>query len=455
MTDEPEPATDERGLARRDVLKLAGSASAAGTVAAVGGAAAAPTQKRGDVPANQPDRGDPAAYEDYTVRRVPEQYDTIQAAVNDAEERDLVLVGPGVYNEAVTIQDTNGLTIRGTDRNEVVLDGEFQRRNGITAIGTNGSLEDIVLENMTARNYQYNGFYWTGVDGWRGSYLTAHNNRMYGIYAFDSVNGKFEQSYASGHRDSGFYIGQCYPCHAIIDDIVSEGNAVGYSGTNAGGYLTLKNSVWRENMSGILPNSLDSEELAPQGTARIENNVVERNNNVGAPARKLAYPAFGTGINIAGGVDNEVVGNEVRDHVNFGLIASINISENLYKPADNVFRENTVERSGRADLAVGAPSGGGNRFEANEYDSSRPAGLQDGFGLLGSDIWPTLVLGKQFLQGFGEPPRGDWKEYPHPDDQPTMPDPESPPREAVAEKAEVQYGLTPGRGPGAVTGGER
>jgi hypothetical protein len=33
-----------------------------------------------------------------------------------------------------------------------------------------------VIENLTARNYTENGFYWDGVHGYRGSYLTAYRN---------------------------------------------------------------------------------------------------------------------------------------------------------------------------------------------------------------------------------------------------------------------------------------
>ena len=53
---------------------------------------------------------------------VPDDYDTIQAAVSAAAPGDLVLVAPGVYNEAIDVE-TEDLTIRGLDRNEVVLDG--------------------------------------------------------------------------------------------------------------------------------------------------------------------------------------------------------------------------------------------------------------------------------------------------------------------------------------------
>ena len=56
--------------------------------------------------------------------RVPDDYDTIQAAVSGGATGDLVLVGPGVYKEAVDVE-TADLTIRGLDRNEVVLDGGF------------------------------------------------------------------------------------------------------------------------------------------------------------------------------------------------------------------------------------------------------------------------------------------------------------------------------------------
>jgi hypothetical protein len=63
------------------------------------------------------------------------------------------------------------------------------------------------VENMTARNFEVNGFYWTGVTGYRVSHLTAHNYGDYGVYAFDSVDGLFEHSYGSGNRDSTFSLG--------------------------------------------------------------------------------------------------------------------------------------------------------------------------------------------------------------------------------------------------------
>jgi hypothetical protein len=54
----------------------------------------------------------------------------------------------------------------------------------------------------------------------------------------------------------------------------AENNGLGYSGTNAGGDLELVNLVWRRNMSGIVPKTLDTERLAPQRSAYIAGNLI-------------------------------------------------------------------------------------------------------------------------------------------------------------------------------------
>ena len=65
---------------------------------------------------------------------VPADQATIQEAVDVATPGDLVLISPGVYHEAVNVT-TPELTLRGLDRNEVVLDGEFLLDNGIRVLG--------------------------------------------------------------------------------------------------------------------------------------------------------------------------------------------------------------------------------------------------------------------------------------------------------------------------------
>jgi plastocyanin len=359
--------------------------------------------------------------------RVPGDHPTIQAAVAAAAPGDLVLVAPGVYQEAVKVT-TPYLTIRGEDRDTTILDGGLSLSNGIHVIEADG----VVIENLTARHFVSNGFYWTGVQGFRGSYLTAYANGDYGIYAFDSTWGRFEHSYGAGHPDSGFYIGQCDPCHITVTDVLSEGNALGFSGTNASGEMLVVNSEWRDNLGGIAPNTLDSESLAPGHDVLIAGNFVHDNSNRHVPAKQVALPALGVGIFVTGVHDNVVRGNLVENHSTYGIAILPNIDDNMWLTSGTRVEGNIVRGSGQADLVVGAPALGGDCFEHNAYRSSIPVAIEvvascDGLlrtGAAGAAS-PSIQLLTRFMSalGGGERTDGDWKTWPAPTEaQPELSD---------------------------------
>lgn len=363
--------------------------------------------------------------------RVPDDFDTIQAAVDAAEPGDTVLIGPGVYHEGIKVL-TPYLTIRGTDRNAVILDGDYRLPNGVHVAEADG----VVVENLTARHFLLNGVYWNGVQGYQASYVTAVANGDYGIYAFDSVWGRFDHDYAAGNPDSGFYIGQCNPCHAVISDVLAVDNSVGYSGTNAGGDLWIINSEWADNMAGIVPNTLDSEKLAPQAGATIAGNWVHDNNNVTAPAKPLQTVALGIGIVVAGGLDNEITGNRVEGHDAYGIGVFPILDSNLWFSGGNRITGNTVRGSGLADIALGAFSTGGDCAAGNDFATSLPALVElqsacdtDGSGSAGPRPGGgAMAVTNRLLANFaramnGNAPGGDWTTYPDAPEQPSMPDP--------------------------------
>ena len=279
---------------------------------------------------------------------VPDEFPSIQAAVDSAGPGDLVLIEPGVYLESVVVE-TADLVIRGLDRNKVIVDGELTRETGIAVFA-----DGVAVENLTIRNFTDNGVFFTGdydidrvLTGYRASYVTAHNNGLYGIYAFNANYGLIEHSYGSGHPESAFYIGQCQPCDALIVDSIGERNTFGYTGTNAGGELFLAGNVFRDNRIGASPNSLDSEELAPQRGAVFVGNTFANNNSdfTMLTAESLARFPVGVGVWIHGGRDNLVARNRFVDNLNVAVLMSVSESDNTYVPSENDVIANEVTGS--------------------------------------------------------------------------------------------------------------
>jgi hypothetical protein len=405
--------------------------------------------------------GDQPSAADGATRRVPEDFATIQAAVDAADPGDLVLIGPGTYAEEVVVE-TDDLTLRGLDRNAVILDGGFSLVNGIRVAGAAG----VAIENMTARNYTKNGFFWTGSEGYRGSYLTAYRNGDYGVYAYDSTKGELEHSYASGSPDAGFYIGQCYPCDAVIDDVVAEYNGLGYSGTNSGGNLLIVNSTFRFNRAGIVPNSGSYELCYPSRGTTIIGNLVYSNNQADTPAIEDALLAMGNGILPSGAVKTDIERNRVYDHdrTGIGLVPYPEsdasdvpppASEDdapcaetkddpppdpasvpdlvIWEPRANTVKDNVVEDSRLADIAVGSlddVSALGNCFSGNTFATSAPLDLEAlapcGAAGSGGDF-TAGALDLAALIATVPPPSGDYKASPEPPAQPNMPDAASAP----------------------------
>jgi plastocyanin len=376
------------------------------------------------------------------TRRVPDDHPTIQNAVDAAAPGDLVLVSPApeddahlapdgryVYKEQVDVS-TPYITIRGTDRNTVIVDGEFERFNAINVAGADG----VAVENLTVRHATTNGLFFTSLRGYRASYVTAYRNGVYGIYAFDATDGLFEHSYASSSPDAGYYIGQCDPCEAIVSDVVAEGNGLGYSGTNASG-VVLIDSVWRDNAAGIVPNSLDTELLPPTRDVTIVGNVVVDNSNADAPALEIQTAARGAGIVLGGVRDAHVARNLVVGHEIAGIAVVPLPDQNIWFSGRNEVRDNVVRDSGIADVVLAGPGLGGDCFAGNELSTTLPVGLEAFHGCdgglrlpFGSQTSATMFLVGRFADAAGGSyPSNDWTAGPVPPDQPQLPDGEDAP----------------------------
>lgn len=287
---------------------------------------------------------------------------TIQAAVDASKPGGWVLIEPGVYDEPVVVR-TPGLHIRGMNRNAVIVDGQHMVANGIEIHEAN----DVWVENLTVRNFDFgascpdeecgNEIWWNGgsgsgrvgAHGWWGSYLTAYDTGRsggYGIFTGNETEGSWENIYASGFADSGIYIGACQECDARVTGAIMENNALGYSGSNAGGKLALEDSIWRRNLVGIAPNSENPGDPPPPqdgecGRPNIEHpdptpiitstriprctvirgNLIAENDNLTVPVNgSTGIAPWGAGVELPGDYADLVEGNVIAKNPSDGVL---------------------------------------------------------------------------------------------------------------------------------------
>jgi parallel beta-helix repeat protein len=365
---------------------------------------------------------------------VPQDVPTLQLAIARARPGDTIVLAAGTYPGGNVVPSAkHDITIRGVDRNQVVLDGADKRKNGIVV-----HADGVSILNMSAHNFLGNAFYWVGGDRFRASYLTAWNVPGYGICVEDGERGVLDHDYVSGAADAAYYVGECKPCRAVISDVVATLSAVGYSGTNATG-VVIRDSVWDRNGAGIVPNTYANEALSPQARTTIVRNTVTSSGRARVPIRTALAGFVGIGIAVAGGNENLISGNTVTRSERYGIAVFPTARFVVFdpgakepgppwRPRGNRVIGNAVTGSGRADLALATGSGRGNCFRANTVTRTQPYDVQTqscGALRVGGDDGVAAVLTRPVRVMFQETMRGRrpplYTAMPAPPAQPNMP----------------------------------
>jgi parallel beta helix pectate lyase-like protein len=313
--------------------------------------------------------------------RVPDDAATLQLAIAQSTPGDTIVLAAGTYPGGVLVPpEKHDLTIRGDDRNTVILDGANRRKNGIVV-----HADGVSILNLSAHDFTKNGLYWDGADRFRASYVTVWNVGEYGIYVEDGEHGRVDHTYVSGAARAAYYVGECRPCDATISHVVAQRSAIGYSGTNATG-VVIRDSLWERNGAGLVPNTYANEALPPQAHATIVGNIVMSSGRVRVPIKTALAGFIGIGIALAGGNANTVSHNRVAWSERYGIAVFptarfVDVSGGPepgppWRPRRNRVIQNVVFDSGRTDLALSAGSGPRNCFSANATRRTLPRGLQ-------------------------------------------------------------------------------
>src|SRR5437899_1784544 len=219
---------------------------------------------------------------------------SIQAAVDAAGPGTVIQIEPGTYAEAIHISVPHLALVgqRGRDGAGVVIENPGGQDNGI---GVDQGSDGFVLLNVTVRGFGENVVLLSGVNGFLISEVTAQDNGEYGLFPVHSSHGVIERCRASGHNDTGIYVGQSHD--VIVRHSVAFGNVNGIEFENSQRVRGVANETY-DNVVGILVVVLPGLDVKTTSDVLVAGNRVHDNNhpNFAPPGDLASLVPTGTGI---------------------------------------------------------------------------------------------------------------------------------------------------------------
>ncbi|MDC0145498.1 right-handed parallel beta-helix repeat-containing protein, partial [bacterium] len=193
---------------------------------------------------------------------VPEEFQTIQSAIEAASDGDIVYVSPGTYIENIGFIGKN-ISVIGEDRENTIIDGG---QNGSVVTFNSGETNDAILENFTITNGFANpkggGIYIDGANPTLQNLIISNNTAEPitnsgsggGIYMSNTDNAILQGLTISnnlGQQGGGIFLD--YSSSPIIQDCVIENNSALETGGGISSYansnFTLEGSIIKGNTS--------------------------------------------------------------------------------------------------------------------------------------------------------------------------------------------------------------
>jgi parallel beta-helix repeat protein len=317
---------------------------------------------------------------------------TIQAAVDAAEQGDVVLVPPGTYHENVVVS---------TDRISIVgLPGAILDGTGVAGpvgiwvapASPAGTLHAFRLQGLLIENYARDGVLLRNVDGFTVVGNRFVDNDDYGVFPVLSSHGLIADNFASGSDDTGIYVGQS--SDITVSANTTEGNTVGFDIENSTRIKVAGNQA-SDNTLGLIVQGAPGLTIPNASDVTITANRLSDNNRPNPstdPTDLLSRLPAGTGLLTVDADRVTITANLVTDNGSVG-IALISLPPEVAAldprvdpiPDDDHINDNTVLGNGLDPDPRLAPfppvdllwdgTGTGNCWTGNTYATAFPAQL--------------------------------------------------------------------------------
>ena len=242
---------------------------------------------------------------------------SIQAALDGASPGAVIRIEPGVYAEAVTVSTPRIRIIGDGEPGQVVLENPGDEENGILVTETG---DHFSLANVTIRGFEENGALLDGVEHFLITDVVTEDNGEYGLFPVHSAFGLIQRSSASGHSDTGIYVGQSR--NVVIRESVAFGNVNGFEIENCS-LVRLEDSEAYGNTAGILVVLLPGVDVGESANIQVVRNHIHDNDlaNFADPEDIAAAVPQGSGILVVGTDRTRVKFNTVtgNDFVGIGV----------------------------------------------------------------------------------------------------------------------------------------
>jgi parallel beta-helix repeat protein len=308
---------------------------------------------------------------------VPNDYPTIQEAINNANEGDTIYVKTGTYYENVVVNKT--VSLIGEDRNTTIIDGNY------TGTVVSVTASNVKINGFTIRN---SGLHCLG----RGIYIsegTRENEISYNVIVNNddgimlegsSNNNIFGNDITNNNFDGIFFVSS--NCNKVFENYIAN-NRCGISAWLSSCNTMSKNSITSNGGRGI-------ELMYCSDTSLLGNSIT---NNCW------------WGIELYNSYNNIVSGNNLENHWSEGimlLVSSFNtIFRNIVKDNDcgiglysescnNVISGNNITNNGeRAGLRLGTGSSDNMIFHNNFVNNTHQQAHTDASLNLWDDGYPS------------------------------------------------------------------